>query len=108
VARAGSGKLDLPTRTVAHLDDGRTAVEHLALEILGKPTEVTLVGYVRNVVESPDAGYPWPTPLAHFSVWEAVGEPAIEGVWLSAVEPDSPLRDRHWWPLVVPTQGDRR
>lgn len=94
------GKLDLPTRAVPRLDDGRTTARRLALDLLGTPAAVSLVGYVRNVVEQADAGYPWPTPFAHFSVWAASGDPHADGIWLDLDDRDSPLRARHWWPLL--------
>lgn len=100
VPREGSPRLDLPTRRVPASDDGRATLESLLLEVLGRPAEASLVGYVRNVVDAPDAGYPWPTPLAHFCVWQVVGEPVVDGRWISIDHPDSALRDRHWWPLV--------
>ncbi|GAB2473299.1 NUDIX domain-containing protein [Xylanimonas ulmi] len=101
VARDDTGKPDLPTRTVPDLDDGRTTAELLTRDILGEPAAVTLVGFIRNIVDTPDADYPWPTPNAHFSVWAAHGEPRIQGQWLSISDQESPLRDRHWWPIAT-------
>ncbi len=100
VARDGTGKLDLPTRRVPGLDDGRSTAELLAADVLGRPADVTLVGFVRNVVDAPGAGYPWPTPTAHFSVWAAHGEPTVDGQWLSLTDRGGPLHDRHWWPIA--------
>ena len=100
VPRDNSSNLDLPTRAVPQLDDGRATALRLALDILGGPAEITLVGYVRNVVEQAGANYPWPTPSAHFTVWAANGEPQVAGTWLALDDADSPLRNRHWWALM--------
>jgi mutator protein MutT len=96
-----SGKVDLPTRAVPDLDDGRSAAENLAQLVLGEARSVNLLGFVRNIVDTPDAQYPWPTPLAYFSVWEACGDPVIDGQWVSITDDRSPLRERHWWPIVA-------
>ncbi len=98
VPRDGSGKADLPTRPVPDLGDGRAAAEGLARDVLGTAAGLRLVGYVRNVVAAGTADYPWPTPLAHFAVWAAHGEPRVPGEWLPLAGPA--LRDRHWWPLT--------
>lgn len=98
VPRADSGKADLPTRPVPELGDGRAAAESLARDVLGTAAGLRLVGYVRNVVAAGAEDYPWPTPLAHFAVWAADGEPRVPGTWLPLVGPE--LRDRHWWPLL--------
>ncbi|WP_324844051.1 NUDIX hydrolase [Cellulomonas sp.] len=98
VPRSGSGKVDLPTRPVPDLGDGRGAAEDLAGEVLGTADGLRLVGYVRNVVAPGAEDYPWPTPVAHFAVWEAEGDPQVPGSWVPL---DGPvLRDRHWWPLA--------
>jgi hypothetical protein len=100
VPRDDTRKLDLPTSAVQTLDDGSTTIDLLAQDVLGRPAEPVLVGYVRNVVDGGTDDYPWPVPLTHFSVWEATGEPLIEGLWMDLDDPGSPLRARHWWPLV--------
>ncbi len=102
VPRGGGGKLDLPTRAVGDFADGSGAAEALASEVLGVPGGVSLRGYVRNVVDEPDEGYPWPSPHAHFAVFTARGDqPAVPGQWLDLAAEASPLRDRHWWPLAA-------
>lgn len=96
------GRLDLPTRAVPSGDpDGRHTARALARDILGAAGAPTgPIGFVRNVVPDPDPDYPWPVPLAHFTLWAATGEPAVPGEWLP-LDTDSPLRDRHWFPLLA-------
>lgn len=102
VQRDGSGKLDLPTRTVPGSDpDGRATARQLAFDVLGTGAEVTPWGFVRNSVLTPSAGYAWPAPHAHFTVWVAEGEPAITGAWIDVHDPDSALKERHWFPLAA-------
>lgn len=99
VPRSGSGKEDLPTRPVPDLGDGRATAEQLARDVLGAAAGLRVVGYVRNVVATGAADYPWPTPLAHFAVWRADGDPRVPGTWLPLDGPE--LRARHWWPLAA-------
>ncbi|WP_239073185.1 NUDIX hydrolase [Sediminihabitans luteus] len=91
----GATRLDLPTRVVGALDP-QVVADALAREVVGHGARPELLGYVRNVVTTPDAGYPWPAPLAHFTVWAVRGVPAVAGTWV----PVHDLRERHWWPLV--------
>ncbi|NNU27099.1 NUDIX hydrolase [Isoptericola sediminis] len=105
VPREGSGKPDLPTSEVLDLGDGRATAERLAATVVGEGGGPTLLGYVRNSVEVPDEQYPWPLPRAHFCVWQSDGEPTCEGSWVSVDDPASPLRTRHWWPLVAATDA---
>jgi len=62
-----------------------------------------LLGWVRNVVDAPDQGYPWPTPDAYFAVWHCEVAPASdpEGEWLQPGEAEAHLGERHWWPLAA-------
>ncbi|MCC2336647.1 NUDIX hydrolase [Cellulomonas wangsupingiae] len=100
-ARRDDGRLDLPTRAVPADDpDGSATAARLASDVLGPGARPVPVGFVRNVVPVPRAGYPWPTPLAHFTVWSATGRPLCEGDWCDVRDPGSVLRDRHWWPLT--------
>ncbi|WP_282846086.1 NUDIX hydrolase [Microbacterium oxydans] len=101
VPRSGTGRLDLPTCFVGADDPaGAATVATLAQEITAETSPLTFVGVVRNVVESPTSDYPWPTPHAHFGLWSSEGAPIIEGSWVT-VGGDSPLRARHWYPLVA-------
>lgn len=101
VPRSGTERLDLPTRFVGADDPaGATAVAALAQEVTAETSALRFVGAVRNVVESPTADYPWPTPHAHFGLWSSESDPLIEGSWVT-VGRDSPLRTRHWYPLVA-------
>ena len=102
VPRAETGDLDLPTRRVLAGDEGgKASAARLARETLGVAVVPVQVGFVRNVVERPAAGYAWPIPLAHFTVWAADGEPAINGTWVDAATARSPLAQRHWFPLLA-------
>lgn len=93
------GRVDLPTRAVPAGDpDGGLTAGRLALDVLGPGAVPTPLGFVRNVVAAPDATYPWPTPLAHFTVWTAQGTPSGPGTWVGLGS--TTLTDRHWWPLV--------
>lgn len=95
------GRVDLPTRAVAAGDpDGSVAASALARDLLGPGARPVPVGYVRNVVATPGEGYPWPAPLAHFTVWRADGDPRGAGTWVDVRDPACVLRERHWWPLV--------
>jgi hypothetical protein len=110
VPRDGSGRRDLPTRTVPATDpDGRATARALAVDVTGC-SSAEPVGFVRNTVAiapgAPGAPvdtaaleYPWPTPIAHFTVWGSGHEPRVDGTWLP-VDGTSPLADRHWFPLV--------
>lgn len=95
------GRVDLPTRPVPATDaDGSGTAADLAREVLGDGASAAPVGFVRNVVTAPDDGYVWPVPLAHFTVWQAVGDPRVPGEWIDVRDPGCVLRDRHWWPLL--------
>lgn len=105
VPRGGTGKLDLPTRTVALGDpDGASTAADLVVQVTGTTRQARFLGAVRNVVGAADDDYPWPAPLAHFGVWVTDAEPSVPGSWLSLEDPGTPLRDRHWFPLL---QGSR-
>jgi hypothetical protein len=99
--RADSGKIDLPTDLVPVDDpDGSRAAAALAQRVFGELVHVTPIGFVRNVVPTDAADYPWPTPVAHFTVWTAAGRPGIPGTWIDTGLADNPLESRHWWPLI--------
>lgn len=88
--REGSGALDIPTRTVAS-GDGEAEAREMATGL----RDLRPLGFVRNVVPSAGADYAWPTPVAHFRVWTAIGTPSGEGAWV----PHGDLAARHWYPL---------
>lgn len=99
VARDGSGKTDLPTTTVAPHETGPRAAARLAADVLGPSAELTVRGYVRNTVLA-GRDYPWPTPCAHFVVFDARASAArVRGTWVPLGAPGD-LVERHWWPLV--------
>lgn len=107
--REENGRLDLPMRPVEADDPiGMLAITDLAEQVTGRGAQLTFVGAVRNVVATPQDGYPWPTPHAYFGVWASDAAPVVEGAWVSLGD-ESPLRDRHWFPLVggvSPTKVD--
>lgn len=99
--RSDSGKLDLPTDSVSVDDpDGRQAATALAQRVLGKPVNVTPIGFVRNVVPNGIPDYSWPTPVAYFTVWTTVELPSAVGTWIDTSVTDNPLEARHWWPII--------
>ena len=100
VPRHEDGRLDLPHRIVG-ADDlcGEIAIADLAEQVTGYRAPLMFTGAVRNVVDSPDADYPWPTPHAHFGVWASEAAPVVQGVW-NSIRGESPLRERHWFPLM--------
>ncbi|MGY4644340.1 hypothetical protein ACVW07_002173 [Cellulomonas sp. URHB0016] len=96
--RESDDRLDLPTRTVPPGADPHAVARALASAVLGLDSVVRPWGYIRNLVLDPPTGYPWPTPVACFSVWRPVsGEPVVSGVWQTRTE----LGERHWWPLAA-------
>jgi hypothetical protein len=105
VPRDADGRIDIPTRHVAPGEAAHEAARALATVVLGSDAQVRPWGYVRNVVHAPAADYPWPTPVACFSVWRATaGAPVVPGTWVSRAE----LGERHWWPLAEHEAGQLR
>lgn len=121
VVQRPDGGLDLPSRTVERPDltdpevrarsfgarSGSSpvveAVRELQLHAVGTASATTLVGYVRNTVPQPQAGYPWPAPRACFAVFHRevdAGVPFGGGHWLALDEAADHLDQRHWWPLL--------
>jgi len=108
VTRSGSvltrdredGRRDIPTRRVEE-ESVTDAVSSLLVDAMGDLAPASLLGWVRNIVAGPVAGYEWPTPQAHFAVWhcEAPADLQPEGGWLAAGRVESELGQRHWWPL---------
>jgi hypothetical protein len=100
VPRDGRGKEDLPTRVVPPGGDALATVEGLARDVLGELVPLDVLGFVRNTVAAPTPEYPWPWPLAHFTVWRAEpSERRPTGIWRSLADPGD-LVERHWWPLA--------
>jgi len=104
--RADSGRLDLPMRVVPDTDsDGRTTALRLARDLCGTRATVHCVGFVRNSVSPVEVDYPWPTPEANFTVWASDEQITREGSWVTAFTEESPLSDRHWFPLLAALTG---
>ena len=103
VPRDRTGVLDLPARIVPPSDpEGVATAIQLARDVLGETSEVTLIGYVRNVVGQSASDYEWPVPFAHFCLWAADGSPGGgDGRWVSTDGPESPLTSRHWFQLIA-------
>lgn len=101
VARPDTGLLDLPMLMTSKGDlDGVRTIAALADTVTGRRCEPMFLGAVRNIVASDSVGYRWPTPVACFGVWTVDVNPSIEGVWLRAHGERSPLREKHWYPIV--------
>lgn len=93
----------MPTLIVASSAlTGEEAALDLAESVFGFAVNVQPVGFVKNTVPLATADYPWPIPAAHFAVFKAEGEPILDGEWISLTGATSPLRARHWYPLVEP------
>lgn len=100
--RADGSGVDLPSRAVAAEESARDAL-HLLCEDLGaRAVGAHLLGYVRNVVRTPDAGYPWPVPFACFAVFTVPVAEVLVGTWCPPESQQEQLGERHWWPLVAP------
>ncbi|MFT3889083.1 MAG: hypothetical protein QM713_13095 [Arachnia sp.] len=105
----GTGRLDIPTRLVLPADPhGERTIRLLQELIAGDSAEPEYLGSVRNTVVEPGTEYPWPTPDAFFGVWESSAAPVVEGEWVDVAAIDSPLRDRHWFPLLKATESPAR
>lgn len=104
VERADGRGLDLPTRRVEAGERAETALQALCEGLGLSPTRASLLGYVRNVVPTPDVTYPWPAPAACFALFtvSADGEVPTTGTWCPAESRERELGGRHWWPLVRP------
>lgn len=79
--------------------DGSVTATRATSWVVGGAGVHRSVGFVRNVVTSAGPDYPWPVPVAHFRVVEAVGEPVVAGVWVGTGA-GSVLRERHWFALL--------
>lgn len=106
VERADGRGLDLPTRPVTDGEHPSDAVRALAHDLGVRSERASLLGYVRNVVREPDAGYPWPVPTACFALFVLPASGLAGGLWLPAARQPGELGERHWWPLVAPGADD--
>lgn len=97
--------LDLPTRFLGG-DNGWTAptvgLDELSQDILGRTVPTRCVGYVRNVVPTPDETYTYPTPYVHVPVFAPTSatEPVAPGEWVPLSRGRDELTARHWWPVA--------
>ncbi|WP_050671496.1 hypothetical protein [Luteipulveratus halotolerans] len=98
--------LDLPTQPLGRDGERMTpgdGLTKLLRTTVGRDGATThCVGYVRNVVPEPDAGYPHPVPYAHVPVFtvEGAAAPVVDGEWLTLDGARPDLDVRHWWPIV--------
>lgn len=97
---------NLPTRYLYDDLDHESLSEglrQLVWDIFGE-TEIATrcVGFIRNVVPTPDTTYTYPVPWAHVPVFLITdpAQPVVEGTWVGADRARSELADRHWWPIV--------
>ena len=98
---------DLPTLFLGHSDQRRSVedgVQELAAQIVGDPeAPVQCVGFVRNVVPTPDETYTHPVPHAGVPVFRVTIDavPVVEGTWYTPEVARATLQERHWWPIVM-------
>lgn len=97
---------NLPTRYLWADHADRTlpnGATDLMQDVFGR-TDLTTrcVGFIRNVVPTPDADYPYPSPWAHVPVLLVTdaAPPIVKGDWLSASRGRAELSERHWWRIV--------
>lgn len=109
-----TGGLDLPSAPVGDLSV-QEALGRLVSVVAGVDHALAprLLGYVRNTVPTPDAGYPWPVPKACFGVWHDELDPGADlgtgvGRWVRRDQAGDTLGERHWWPLVALLDGPPR
>lgn len=97
--------LDLPTRFLGG-DNGWTAptagLDDLSRDVFGRVVPTRCVGYVRNVVPTPDESYQYPAPYAHVPVFAvtSTAQPVVPGEWVSLSRGRDVLSTRHWWPVA--------
>ena len=60
------------------------------------------IGFVRNVVASPDESYAHPTPHAHVPVFLVTNDatPTADGSWFTLDTARPTMQERHWWPVI--------
>jgi hypothetical protein len=103
---------DLPTVFLGTDDGWRPAlagVADLAARYLGRSAPTRCVGFVRNVVPTPDETYRLPAPTAHVPVF-APTDPSLvpsagAGTWIGGTAAPSLLSGRHWWPIACELLG---
>lgn len=97
------GGWDLPSRVVG-AGSVPDALAGLVDRLLRSPAALAprLLGYVRNTVPTPDAGYEWPVPKACFAVYSGELTPSDDsgvGTWFDLRDAARVVGERHWWPL---------
>lgn len=106
VDRADGRGVDLPTRVVAEGEAAADALRGLCHELGASVEGATLLGYVRNVVRTPDPAYPWPVPTSCFALFTVAPTDALTGTWCPPERQVGELGDRHWWALLDPHSQD--
>lgn len=102
VDRADGRGPDLPARVVADGESAEQALRDLCHELGTSVDDAVLLGYVRNVVRNPDAGYRWPVPAACFALFSVPAADTLTGRWCEPERQRDELGERHWWALVDP------
>ncbi|WP_218713408.1 hypothetical protein [Arthrobacter sp. BF1] len=97
---------NLPTRYLLadHAEESSLdGTAKLIREIFGHTALATrCVGFIRNVVPSPDENYKYPSPWAHIPVHLVLSsaEPAVAGEWFDLNRGHAELSQQHWWRIV--------
>ena len=112
--------LDIPTVFLGQDGGWRRAsdgIVDLMSQYLDDDASTRCVGFVRNIVPTPDETYTFPTPVAHVAVFTPTDSSFIPtsaaGTWIGATEAPVLLAKRHWWPIACelldwaygPTEG---
>ncbi|WP_125776432.1 NUDIX hydrolase [Antribacter gilvus] len=76
----GRPGLDLPAAIVADDEPLSAALNRLLHTVFGTTAPIRALGHIRNTVPL-DSTYEWPTPIAHFTVHQAMTtlEPVLDG-----------------------------
>jgi hypothetical protein len=102
---------DIPTQFLGSEGGWRSAsdgIADLTSQYLGKDALTRCVGFVRNLVPTPDETYRLPVPLAHVPVFtprESLVPSSDAGTWIGAADGHSLLAERHWWPIACEMLG---
>ena len=98
---------DIPTVFLGSGDEWRPVSEGIAdltSQYLAQEVPTRCVGFVRNVVPTPDKTYHLPTPVAHVPVFtpdnQSLAPAGDAGAWIGAAHAPSLLAERHWWPIA--------